>query len=144
MPSTQVFFAQPITRKYIVTQNETNGENGAYYFTQATVDSWLSNNSSDLSAIGSTVIISGDFNDITDNLNSDGRYEDRKTLTDMGKEIVIGNSANSRLITLRKVQGQQGASEGGLGGLVAYICVENNTTDTPSNRGRFTPRVARI
>jgi hypothetical protein len=144
MSSVQTHFAQPITRKFIVTQNDPE-EYGAYYFTQSVVDEWLADNSSNLTTVGSLVIISGNFADVMDNLGGPSpRFENRKTLTDMGKEIVIGNSANSRLIVLRLVQGQNEAAAGGLGGTVAYICVENNTTDTPSNSGRFTPRVARI
>ena len=93
---------------------------------------------------GLLLTITGDFATTMNSLNDDNRFTNRKNLVDLGAEYVIGNNVNSRLIVLRKVQGQNSAAEGGLGGLTAYVCVENNCTDTPSNVGRFTPRVARI
>jgi hypothetical protein len=144
MPSVLAYKAQPVTRSFIVTQDENNGEYGAYYFTESNVESWIASNS-EITAFGSLLNIpSGDLSDVVDNLNSNGRFQPRKTLLDLGKEIVIGNEVNSRMIVLRKVLGQQESATGGLGGLVAYICVENNCSSTPFNAGRWTPRVARI
>jgi hypothetical protein len=63
----------------------------------------------------------------------------------MGDEYVIGNTANSRLIVLRKVQGYASVQGGGLNGVVGYVCIENNTTEVaPNNWGRYTVRVARV
>ena len=145
MPSIGTYKAQPVTREFIVTQNENGGDNGAYYFLPSTVESWMASNASDMTSFGSLIVIpSTDLTNVIDDLNSNGRFQNRKTLLDMGKEIVIGNEVNSRMIVLRLVQGQQETETGGLGGLVAYVCVENNCSSTPSNAGRWTPRVARI
>lgn len=43
----------------------------------------------------------------------------------MGKEIVIGNLAQSRLLVLRKVQEAYPPANGGYG-ITAYVVVENN------------------
>jgi hypothetical protein len=145
MPSVGTFRAQPVTRTFTMTQNENEGDNGAYYFRDSTVAAWLANNASNLTAVGNLITIpEANLTNVIDNLNSNGRFSNRKSLLDMGKEIVIGNEINSRMIVLRRVQGQNEGDEGGLGGVTAYICVENNNTDTSSNRGRFTVRVARI
>lgn len=144
MSSVMRYIAQRKTRKFVVTQDENQGEYGAYYFTQDQVDQWLADNSTDLYTTGGIVIVTGTFADVMDNLNTSGRFSARKTLTDLGVEYVIGNTVNSQIITLRLVQGQADVVSGGLDGTVGYIVVENNCTNTPDVSGRWTPRVARI
>lgn len=147
MSSAFSFKAQPVTRSYIVTHDENNNERGAYYFTESEVEAWIAGNA-EITAIGSLLNIpSADFRTVLNSLgNQNNRFQERKTLLDMGKEIVIGDEVNSRIVVLRKVMGQQLLANGALGGLVAYICVENNAIDSTNlpNTGRFTPRVARI
>lgn len=144
MSSVTRYIAQRKTRKFVVTQEQ----QGAYYFTQEMVDQWLLDNASDLYETGKVVIITGNFADVMDNLGPGApdtpRFDYRKTLTDLGVEYVIGNTVNSQIITLRLVQGIAPASQGGLGGGVGYVVTENNSTDTPTDVGRFTVRVARI
>ena len=145
MSSVQSAFSQPVTRTFVVTQNENEGANGAYYFKQSTIDNWLSNESSNLSVVGSVVVVTGDFYNTMDNLERDGVFEDRKSLLDLGKEIIIGNSAESRLIVLRKVRARGAAVRAGDDAQLGYVCTENYTTDlAPNNVGRFTVRVARV
>jgi hypothetical protein len=143
MPSVGTYKAQPVTRTFTVTQGPDS--TGVYYFTQSTIDSWYSSNSSDLSKVSDGLyIVTGNFYNTMNNLNSTGTYDGRKTLIDFGKEIVFGNSVNSRLIVLRRVQFFGAASIGG-DGSEGYVVVENNTTDlAPSDWGRFTVRVARV
>jgi hypothetical protein len=138
------FIAQRKTRKFVVTQEQ----QGAYYFTQDEVDQWIASNASDMHVTGNVIIITGDFGNVMDNLGpgapNTSRFDYRKTLTDLGVEYVIGNPVNSQIITLRLVQGIAPASDGGLGGAVGYVVTENNSTDTPTDVGRFTVRVARV
>ncbi len=147
MSSAFSFKAQPVTRTYIVTQDAENNENGAYYFTQSAIDSWIAGNS-EIVAMGKLLTIpSASFKSVMSNLSNSAIFNDRKSLLDMGAEYVIGTEANSRMIVLRRVQGPNGLGSGGLDGEVAYICVENNTnfnpSGAPSNWGRYTVRVAR-
>ncbi len=144
MPSIGSYKAQPVTRTFVCTQD--SGDHwGTYYFTQSQIDDWKSNNASDINQVSEgLLLITGDFSNVMDNLNTSGRYTARKTLIDFGKDIIIGNEVNSRLLVLRRVQTWAPASEGGDGD-EAYVVVENNTTDlAPSDAGRFTVRVARI
>ncbi len=143
MPSVGTYKAQPVTRTFVCTQ-ESGDHWGTYYFTQSAVDAWIANNSSDINKIGEgLLIVTGDFSDIMSNLSSSGRFTARKSLIDFGKEIVIGNTVNSRLLVLRRVQTWDYASVGG-DGREAYVVVENNTEDLASgDAGRWTVRVAR-
>jgi hypothetical protein len=78
-------------------------------------------------------------------LPTSGTYDERKSLIDLGKQYVIGNTANSRLLVLRLVLFPNDSVVGGLGGNARYVVVENNTTDlAPSDAGRFSVRVSRI
>jgi hypothetical protein len=149
MSSVSASFKQNLTRSFVTTQDTGGGGvNGAYVFTQNNIDSWLSGNASDLSVVGSLITVIGDapaFYNVVNNLNYDGTYDARKTLLDLGKEIIIGCSADSRLLVLRKVRAYGPAYQAGDDGKTGYIVVENNTTDlAPSNWGRFTVRVARV
>ena len=145
MPSIGTFKAQPVTQSYVVTQDSNNDEPGPHYFSQESVDSWKASNASDMTDLGGVIIIpSADFSNIVNDLDGNNDYfNNRKTLMDMGKEIVIGNEINSRIIVLRKLMGETGPAQGALGGAVGYVCVENNGTAPYNNSGRFTVRVAR-
>lgn len=151
MSSVRSFRSQRVTNTYVVTQDNLNGENGAYYFLQSDIDAWYEANIDNITKVGSLYTIRTDsFADVlgvgdTDlGILTSGKFDDRKSLTDMGGEIVIGNDLNSRLIVLRRVMGQASSTDAG-SGTVAYVAVENYTTDVaPNNAGRFTVRVARI
>jgi hypothetical protein len=80
-----------------------------------------------LSSAGSVVTITGTFATVLGNLNNNGTFGAGVSLTDMGKQVVIGNAGNSRLVTLRLVQGPGNVNGSGLNGIVGYVCVENNT-----------------
>ena len=145
MSSVQSAFSQPKTRTLVVTQNENVDNNGAYFFSQAAIDSWLSDESSNLSVVGSVVVVTGDFDNTLNNLNNTGIFQERKSLLDLGKEYIIGNTAESRLIVLRKVRARGAAANAGDDAQLGYVCTENYTTDmAPNNWGRFTVRTARI
>lgn len=143
MSSVRSFLAQPVTRTYVITQGD-NGQTGVYYFSKEDIDAFVARNSN-VSAVGSVLTVtSGDFSSTLNDLDVTGTMDNRKSLIDMGKQIVIGNTINSRLITLRQIQFFAPSSQGG-DGFEAYIVVENETTDVaPSGWGRFTVRVARI
>lgn len=139
MPSIGTYKAQPRTRTFVMTQ-DSNSEQAARYFDEATIVAWIANNS--LTAVGNLVTVPAtNFASVMEDLNSDGTFTDRKNLTDLGAEYVIGNEINSRIIVLRKVLGQENASVGALGGKVSYICVENDSTITDTN---FLVCVARV
>lgn len=144
MPSVGSFKAQPTTRCFVITQGPDS--TGVYYFLASTIDSWYASNSADVTKLGEGLyIVPGtDFYNVMSDLSSDGSYDGRKTLIDMGKEIIFGNSVNSRLIVLRKIQFFGPVATGG-DGFEAYVVVENNTDElAPSDWGRYTVRVARI
>jgi hypothetical protein len=148
MPSIGTFRAQPVTRTFAVTQ----GDWGAYYFTQDMIDSWYDDNKDDMTKTGSVFIVNSTdktvFQNIMDSLGPSGgntpRFDERKTLTDFGGEVVIGNLINSRMVVLRRVQGYGNIEGGGLASTVGYIVAENNCDDLAGNSGRFTVRVARM
>jgi hypothetical protein len=136
--------AQRLTNAYVVTQDEANGEYGAYYFTPSRMASFLSNNASSIKQTGNLLIIhSSQIDNVMDNLSSNGRFSNRRSLIDMGKEYVIGTEQDSRLLVLRLVRSQE-TVEDGSGYTLGYVVVESNSYDIGSqNSGRFTIRVAR-
>ncbi len=136
-------FAQPITRNFVITQGPDS--TGVYYFTQSDIDAWYSDNTSDVNKVTpSLYIVTGNFYDTMMNLDNAGEVDGRKTLLDGGKEIIFGNTANSRLLVLRRVQFFGTAPNAG-DGFEAYVVVENNTDElAPGDWGRYTVRVARI
>lgn len=149
MSSVSAAFKQPLTRSFVVTQAADNGEGetGAYYFTQATVNEWIADNSSNLTQVTpSLVIITGNFANTIDNLSDDGVFTIRRSLRDLGEQIVIGNPAESRLLVLRLVQATQSPAFT-VGGEVGYIVVESNYRSanwpTPDS-SRFNVNVARV
>lgn len=150
MPSVGTFKAQPTTHSFVVTQDNNNGEAGPWTFTQANIDTWLSTNAGALTVVGSLITIpAANFIDVlytgANDLPTSGTYDQRKTLLDLGKQYVIGNDINSRLVVLRLVLFPNDSTVGGLGGNARYVVIENNCTDlAPSDYGRFSVRVARI
>jgi hypothetical protein len=128
MPSIGSFKAQPLTRTFAVTQapGAEGGETGAAYFTQARVDAWAAANADDVTKVSEGLyIITGSFGSTIDALNPNGSFDIRRSLLDLGKEVIIGNAAQSRLIVLRKVQNIRFIDETG-GGQVGYVVIENN------------------
>jgi hypothetical protein len=142
-------FSQPLTRNFVLTQDTNNGEAGAYFFTQGDINSWAADNAQDVTQLGSIYVIPASrFVSVTQNLDhSNSNIDDRKTLKDMGKEIIIGTPGQPRLLVLRKVQSYtdsanaNGATDSEYNG---YVVVENNAEDLGPNIGRFTVRVARV
>lgn len=156
MSSVQSYFSQPLTRKLAVTQD---GNNGVYFYSAADVDTWYNANKSKITKLSDSMyIVPGSTSGSTfeDVLSGGGGateldytlpfITDRKTITDMGKEIVFGNLINSRLFVLRKVQSYTQSSVGGSlsSDDTGYVVVENNCSDLQGNLGRFTVRVARV
>ncbi len=146
MPSVGTYKAQPVTRAFAITQGP--DQTGVYYFTNQGINNWYNANSSSVTKVGEGLyIVDGDFQDIVYNgsnpLENSGTYNNRKSLLDFGKEVIIGNTVNSRLLVLRRVQTWDDAAVGG-DGREFYVVTENNTYDlAPSGYGRFTVRVAR-
>ena len=150
-------FAQPLTRNFAMTQ----GVQGAYFFSQRDVNNWLAANAGRVNVLGSLVLIDGTTagNTLVDVLLGNGSateldhsndiIEDRKTIKDMGKELLIGTTANPRTLVLRQVQRYSASTKSPNGdGLNpnynGYVVVENNSSELQGNTGRFTVRVARI
>jgi len=148
-------FAQPVTRNFVMT----NEGNGAYLYSQDDIDTWYAANASKVQKLGKTrYLITGTtsgstFVDVL--LGNNGATElehslpnisERKTMKDMGKEILFGDADDSRLLVLRKVQSYSPAAEGGPTNTnyTGYVVVENNAEDLGGNAGRFVVKVARI
>ena len=152
---------QPLTRTYVVTQDSNQGEQGPYLFPVDAFDTWVSANSGYISNVGRHYIVPGSgsgasFEDVVNGDNGRTRlggngnlptYGERKNLKDMGREVVIGNPAESRLFVFRLVVLPPSAVPGDseyYPGYPCYIIVENNTADVQGNTGRFAVRVARV
>ena len=128
----------------------------------ADVDTWYEANSANIRKIGNTYLIDGTApgttvadvltgaNGATQLDHLDDNYfniNQRKTITDIGKEIVIGTSQEPRLLVLRKVIAYVKSSQapGSTNSNdIGYVVTENNTKDFGDNSGRFTVRVARV
>ena len=145
MTSLISYKAQPLTRAFVITQGYPGSEqSGVYYFSTSDIDAWYAANSGSISKVGGLYTITGDFGAIMDTLDNTDVYDGRKTLLDFGKEYIFGNTVNSRLLVLRRVQFWADAAVGGAGG-EGFVVVENNTNELAAdNEGRFTVRVARI
>jgi hypothetical protein len=149
MASTQRFFSQPLTRNFVNTQDNSSGdEYGPYMFSQAAIDEWAADNTSTVTQLGSIYILPvADFTNVVGDLNSFRNIQSRKTIKDMGKEIIIGTASQPRLLVLRKVQqyspasSANGATETSYTG---YIVIENNAEDLGDQGGRFMVRCARV
>jgi hypothetical protein len=141
-----------------VTQDANQGEQGAYFYSDSDVDTWYAANEGKIVKSGSIYIIPGTTSGSTfyDVLTGNGgatqlehslsTLDQRKTLRDMGKDIIIGNSVESRLFVLRRVQRYIPFAAGGATDpdYTGYVVVENNAEDLFGNTGRYTVRVARI
>jgi hypothetical protein len=145
----------------VVTQDSNNGEQGAYFYPDNSVDVWYAANAAVITKIGSVYIIPGsasgtNFIDVVNGNNGATRLggggtldtiPDRKSLKDFGTEVVIGNPAEPRLLVLRRIQWYGPSENGGRSGdptYTGYIVTENNCEDLQGNSGRFTVRVARV
>jgi len=166
MSSLRREFAQRLTRNFVVTQDSSNGERGAYFYSDTDVDVWYAANSDNVVKNGSIYLIDGTtsgttFVDVLEGNNGSTRLvhnladlTERKTIKDMGKEIVIGTSAEPRLLVLRRVQQYnvyyEPSSTNNINNRsvslynTGYVVVENNSQDLQANTGGFTVRVARI
>lgn len=157
MSSVQSHIAQPKTRKFVVTQDSNQGEGGAKVFSRSDIDAWYAANTSNVTKVSESMYIvtySGNINDILyagngpSGLNYSTTFSDRKTLTDMGATVYIGNTAQSELLVLRLVQAYAPAADGNSVASTdynGYVVVENNTEElAPNNAGRFCVNVARV
>lgn len=146
MSSVQSKIAQPKTRKFVVTQDDNNGEAGARMFSQTDINNWLAGDASYLTQVGSVITVTGDFVNILNNLGYSNSFNQRKTLTDMGATVYIGNSAQSELLVLRLVQVYAPAADGNSvidSFYTGYVVVENNVEDG-GLASKFRCAVARI
>ena len=148
MSSVLRFTSQNVTKSFVVTQDDNTGEGGAYFFAQSDIDTWYADNEANISKVGRLYTIpNAVFYSVVYSLgHSLPSILQRKTIKDMGTEVVIGNNIVSRLLVLRRVERYFPSSVGG-GGTndVGYVVVENNCTDlAPNNQGGLTVRVARI
>lgn len=148
-------YSQVLTRKFAMN----NEGNGAYLYTDADVDTWYAANSPNIRKIGNTYLIDGTAsgktvadvltgsNGATELNHSNPNINQRKTMTDVGKEIVIGTSKEPRLLVLRKVIAYVNSSQapGSTNSNdIGYVVTENNATDFGSNAGRFVVKVCRV
>jgi len=140
--------AQPLTKTFVITQSSSEGELGPYVFSESDINNWYSRNTSTVKKVGSLYTIqTSEFVDTLDDLtHTYGNVNGRKSLVDLGKEVVIGNNAESRLVVLRRVRlfadSATGVSD--FGPAAGYIVVEVNASDLPTNNGRWIVRVARV
>jgi len=149
MPSVGTTIAQPKSKKLVNTQNYGNtGEQGPHFFLQSDFDSWYAEHSSQVTKVSPTlyVVKAGEnFESIAGDIPNQGNINYRRTYTDMGKTLYLGDSTDSGLIVFQLVRLTGLTANGGLSGAVGYVVLENNLTDTPSaDWGRLTPRVARV
>lgn len=153
MSSVGKSFAQPLTRNFGVMHS-------VDFFSQRDVNDWLAANASVITVLGSLVLINGTsagttLNDVvlgngsaTELLNSNSDIVSRRTIKDMGKELLIGTTAQPRTLVLRQVQ-QNSASPASPNGdglnpnYNGYIVVENNSSVLQTN-ARFNVSVARL
>lgn len=146
MPSVGSYKAQPVTRNFVVTQDTENDEYGARYFSESNINNWYANNTNDVTKVSEGLyVVTGDFYSTLHDLSSSGTFEAKRSLFDMGKEIVIGNPINSRLLVLRKVKDIQNPAFT-VGGGVGYIVVESNYRSSnaqPPSYSNFNVNVAR-
>lgn len=154
MSSVLASLRQPLTRSFVVTQDAGNWV-GSYFYSESDFTTWLAANGIKIKTLGSLYIIPGTasgstFVDVLTGSNGATELEhtnpdlnERKTLRDLGEQIIIGNGIDSRLLVFRRVA-QYFDSTQGQDSVVGYVVVENNADDLQGNTGRFTVRVARI
>jgi hypothetical protein len=134
MSSVQTRISQPKTRKFVTLKS-------TYYFSQADVDAWILANSSGIKNHGDLLILS-DFTTTMTALNQTSVFAASNfTVTDMGKQIVIGNATESELLTLRLIRSSQNSITA-LNSVVAYVVEENNASNLTTLKFQVT--VARV
>jgi hypothetical protein len=136
MPSIGSFKAQPVTRTYAITGTSTA------FFSEADITAWIA--SQGLTSVGTLVTVpNATFSTVMGNLAAatGSPYTGVRSLRDMGKEYVIGNEYNSRLLVLHKVQVPSNASDAGLDGRVIFVVTENHSLQNTD--ARFNVTVAR-
>jgi hypothetical protein len=139
---------QRLTKSFVNTQNNNQGDQGPYYFYQSSVSNWISQQKSNgniVQDVGEVITIKGSANflDVMNNLSSDGNYQSRKCLRDLGKSLYIGDENNSDVLELRLVQFPTD-TDTGYDGDVVYIVTANNASDIGNSSGRWMVRVARV
>lgn len=152
--STRRQLAQPLTRSFVQTQDASQGELGPYVFTDSDLATWVAANTGKIVQVGSLYTIPGTasgstFADVVGGtngateLNHATNYivEARKTLQDMGKEIVIGNLIDNRLLVLSRVKVYKQSTTGVA--VLGYVVSENNAEDLGNQSGRWMVKVAR-
>jgi len=155
-------FAQNPLRSFVVTQNsnDTYTGTGAYFFSQNDIDTWYAANEENITKLGKSLYIipgttaGSTFHDVITGASGATQLNhtlpginQRKTVKDLGKEIIIGNNFVTRLLVLRLVQRFTNSTDGGSLSPddTGYVVVENNSLDVEnSDSGRYTVRVARI
>jgi len=153
MSSVGKSFAQPLTRNFGVTHT-------ADFFSQRDVNNWLQANGSVVTVLGSLVLINGTgagttLTDVvlgngsaTGLMNTNSDIVSRRSIKDMGKELLIGTTANPRTLVMRQVQNSSASSTSPNGdGLNAnyngYVVVENNSSVLQGDI-RFNVHVSRV
>jgi len=161
MSSVRRGIIQNLTRTFVVTQDASQGEQGAYFYPDDAVDVWYAANAAKITKIGNVYIVpstvsANAFISVVNGNDGNTRLgggstlntiSERKSLKDFGTEVIIGNLAEPRLLVLRRIQEYASSTNGSRSGdpaLTGYIVTENNCEDLQGNTGRFTVRVARI
>jgi len=154
------YYAQRLTRSFVLNGQGPEGSNYVATFAQSDFDAWYAANSAVVKKTGSVYTISGNsagtsFIDVllgnngATQLNHDSGYNNpsKKTIKDFGKEIHIGNGAESDLLVFRQVQFAGPAELNGVptdSELTAYVVIENNASNLGNNNARFRVAVARV
>jgi len=135
MSSVRRDIVRNLTRTFTVTQDANQGENGAYFFPDTSIDVWAAANASKISQIGSVYIIPGTatanaFVSVVNGQDGNARLgdggggvsviSDRKSLKDFGTEVIIGNLVEPRLLVLRRIQYYADSVHGGRSGDPSY------------------------
>lgn len=158
MSSVAASFAQPKTRTFVITQKSSD-EHGPNLFYESDFDTWYNaNGPSKITKVSPSMYIIPGTGDLSfenvikggvDNTELGGGgtnyINGRRSLIDLGKEITIGTSGESRMLVLRKVRVNGPDAKGGDSGNVGYVITENNSNELSGNDvGRFTIGVARV
>ena len=158
MPSIGSYYLQRPTNNLILNGSGVSSGTSVWfaYFAQSDFDDWLAANGSTITNLGDLYVIPGTvagetFYDVlrgangATELSNSGQLGERYTVLDLGKEIIIGNSVNSKMLVFRLVQFPGVIANGGLGASSYYVVIQNNTTDlNASENARFRVAVSRI
>jgi len=151
MTSVQSGLAQRLTKQFVTLTNQNNSlSNETAFFLQSDFDTWLSNNKSVVSKVGSLYLVK----DVDPNtvMRGEGAYlilghtgvgiESNVSLLDLGKEIRIGSSSRSDYVVFRRVQVPGILANLGGNGATGYVVVERNMRNI--TLPRFQVNVARV